>query len=566
MSSSNRASVPPRNRLGLAAGDLVPVIKRHLNKVIIAVFFGIFFGGPLSILVGGIILIHQKEAFMDNTVGALAEHSDARDKATLTSFQALHAITDPPCTAAYLQKVRDLILSSDLVRDVIYQSEGRLLCSGVMSGSNLVIHGMNASGFPYSPEMTIWNHITLNSAPGRSFMAVSDGHFTLLILAMHYTVGAAGDDILTSHIYVNHEAGLVRTVQGPSLPVDLATLHTGSRFWRNGTYTTIGCASDGSNCVALSARAVSIIKSNIFPFGVLAAAGAIIGSIGSAIFLLWIYSRRSLAVRLRAALRSGELFLVYQPIVDANLGRIVAAEALMRWRTRRGSFIAPDLFVPAAEEAGFVGDLTRLAIATAGRDLAETLRAYPELTISINIVSDDLEDMRFHAALAEHIEGRGIPPFQIALELTERRAAQVEAASVILTDLRALGYKIYLDDFGTGYSNLSYLSDLTIDAIKLDRSFTRTVDVGFARGRLVPPILDMAREVDVPVIVEGVETSAQADFFKTHRVNLMQGWLFSPAVGVSELLAMLARDPGANKVGAAPGPQPSETILALRTR
>jgi sensor c-di-GMP phosphodiesterase-like protein len=229
--------------------------------------------------------------------------------------------------------------------------------------------------------------------------------------------------------------------------------------------------------------------------------------------------------------------LVYQAVYDAASGKIVAAEALMRWSIGKGASIGPDQFIPAAEEGGLVGELTRFALETVGRDFQGMLKAKPEFRISVNIVSDDLDDPLFHEALATHIQARGISPTQIALELTERRAAQVEAAAVILESLRKIGYKIFLDDFGTGYSSISYLSSLSIDAIKLDRSFTNTVDSGSTRARLVPPILEMAKEVGVPVIVEGVETDSQARFFISHQVTLMQGWLFGHPVSGRELIA-----------------------------
>jgi sensor c-di-GMP phosphodiesterase-like protein len=214
----------------------------------------------------------------------------------------------------------------------------------------------------------------------------------------------------------------------------------------------------------------------------------------------------------------------------------------MRWPAATGAAIGPDQFIPIAEDAGMICDLTCFAIRRVSEDLGSLLRFNPTFTVSINIVADDLHNERFHAALAAFISAVGILPPQIALELTERRAAEVEAANVAINRLRQAGYKIYIDDFGTGFSSLTYLSDLAIDAIKLDKSFTGTVNTEMARARLVPPILEMAKDVGVPVIVEGVETECQAAYFRAHGVLGMQGYLFSKPVEAPQLLQGISKE------------------------
>jgi sensor c-di-GMP phosphodiesterase-like protein len=233
--------------------------------------------------------------------------------------------------------------------------------------------------------------------------------------------------------------------------------------------------------------------------------------------------------------------MLYQPIVNIATGEIFGVEALMRWPVKAGEPISPDEFIPVAESFGIIGELTRVAIRAVSQDLGNFLRSHPNFTASINIVASDLYDKSFHETLYTYLESQEIAPTQIALELTERRAAQVEAADVVIKQLRRLGYKVYIDDFGTGYSSLNYLSDLSIDAIKLDKSFTSAVGTDAARARLIRPIMDMARDIGVKVIVEGVETDEQAALFREYGAWAIQGWLVGKAVYATEVISRVER-------------------------
>jgi sensor c-di-GMP phosphodiesterase-like protein len=502
-------------------------------------------GGPLAICGGLFFISQEREARIATEVRDLVEAPAGRQAQILAFFTDLDRLTGPPCQDADLRQLRALLISSDIVRDVARREHGRLACSALYGATQASVPALATPGYVLSSEQTVWRNVTLPFAPGRTYLIIGHRDFILVIRPYHAVQSLHDDTLTLSRFFINRSTGLVSNYDGQPVGLTAALLHNGAEFWRRGRLFSIACVPDEAICLAMSTNWVGLLHGNVQPLLMFALVGAVTGSATGVLFMLWRHERISLYGRLRRALRDEELTLAYQPIVAAASGQIVGAEALMRWQGKGGAQIGPDQFIPEAEKGGLIGDLTCLAISLVGRELGAMLRENRFFVVSINIVADDLADPRFHAALAQHIQAAGIAPDQIALELTERRAAQVEAADMVLAELRALGYKIYIDDFGTGYSSLTYLSDLSIDAIKLDKSFTMTVDTGAARARLVGPIMDMARDIGVRVIVEGVETEAQAAYFRAYGAMSMQGWRFGRPEPAAALIERVARGNGA---------------------
>ncbi|MCI1001148.1 EAL domain-containing protein [Ochrobactrum sp. C6C9] len=243
---------------------------------------------------------------------------------------------------------------------------------------------------------------------------------------------------------------------------------------------------------------------------------------------------RSLMTLLSRALTKKELEVVYQPVVNAVSGAIVGFEALIRWEIHKGDFVPPDVFITRAEKSGLIHRITLYVIDAVISEMGELLRAKPGLRININISARDLHDMEFANRLEARLVKASIDPQQIGLELTERTAVDFAKASGAIHHLREKGHRIYIDDFGTGYSSLAYLGALNVDAIKIDKTFTRTVDNG-STVSIVPQILAMARQHCLDVVVEGVETEAQALYFARESAGdsapvKAQGWYFGKPV------------------------------------
>jgi sensor c-di-GMP phosphodiesterase-like protein len=267
--------------------------------------------------------------------------------------------------------------------------------------------------------------------------------------------------------------------------------------------------------------------------------GACFGFLGS-----FVYRRnRSMEQQLRRAIARDKLKVVYQPIVDLPTRRIVGAEALVRWTDEDAHAIGPAVFVKMAEDRGFAGEITRLVVRHALRDFAETLRRHPGFRLNINAAPADLADPALLPLLEHFLEKAAVPARRLAIEITEGSTVGYQVAMETILRLHQRGFGIDIDDFGTGYSSLSYLHELCIDTIKIDKAFTHAIGTEAVTVTVLPQILDMARALKLEVIVEGIETEQQAEYFAAYDQPLLaQGWLFGYPVPPAEFLRLLAED------------------------
>lgn len=268
---------------------------------------------------------------------------------------------------------------------------------------------------------------------------------------------------------------------------------------------------------------------------------ALLGTALAGLVAYLVRRRLSLRGELVAALRLRALTVAYQPIVDLSSGRCVGAEALVRWRQADGTFVSPSLFIPLAEDAGLVPEITDQVLAATLRDLGDFLRVRQDIYVSINVGAEDLTRLRFLDRLGDAIASSGIRPNQIRIEATERGFLQASAAQEVIAAFRRAGHPVCIDDFGTGYSSLAYLEKFSVDCLKIDKSFIDTIGTEAVTSSVVPHIIDMARTLGLYIVAEGVETNGQASYLQARGVRYCQGWLFSKAVPAAEFLRFVDR-------------------------
>ncbi len=244
---------------------------------------------------------------------------------------------------------------------------------------------------------------------------------------------------------------------------------------------------------------------------------------------------------LRRAIGDGELRLHFQPKVDAATGRIVGAEALVRWQHWERGLLPPFEFIPLAEETGLILPLTDWVLESACHSIRHWLDAgLPRVPISVNLAAPSLTDPTLLGKLDALMQRFELASDNLTLEVTETMVmGDMEHSIGMLERLRARGYSLSLDDFGTGYSSLSYLKRLTIDELKIDRSFVMECAAGGRDAALAAAIIALGHELGLRIVAEGVETEAQSGFLLHHRCHVQQGYLFAKPVTAADFEQLL---------------------------
>lgn len=246
-----------------------------------------------------------------------------------------------------------------------------------------------------------------------------------------------------------------------------------------------------------------------------------------------------LEMDLRHALSRGELAMYYQPQVDLSSGTLVGTEALMRWVHPQRGVISPGVFIPLAEEIGVIEEIGEWALKTACRQTRLWNEKGLLFHVSVNlspkqIFQDNLVDM-----VRSVLKQTGLAAKFLQLEITETADADLVMMSKKLSEIRDLGIGISIDDFGTGYNSMNYLKSLPLTQLKIDQSFIRKDYYNSHNMALIRTFVDLADELDLEVVAEGVETGEHVRFLKTVKCDLAQGYLFGRPLSAANLLGQL---------------------------
>ena len=247
--------------------------------------------------------------------------------------------------------------------------------------------------------------------------------------------------------------------------------------------------------------------------------------------------RLELETELQRAIEGEALRLHYQPKLDLTSGRVIGVEALLRWPHAERGWVAPDTFIPVAEETGLIFAIGDWVVDQACRQLAAWGRAgLGHLSVAVNVSVQQFLRGDFVASVLRRLELHGVAPERLELEITESLLMKnLEDATAAMRRLRAAGIALSIDDFGTGYSSLGYLRQLPVNALKIDRSFVKDLPDNDDASAICAAIIAMARELNLKVIAEGVESAAQLEFLRRHRCDLAQGYHIGRPVPAAEL-------------------------------
>ncbi|MEF3064338.1 EAL domain-containing protein [Pandoraea apista] len=469
-------------------------------------------------------------AYVQDIMGFMSDASVSSQDALLSAMYS-GAV---PCTDADIFALRRVAMRSPYFHDIGRVHGSRLLCTAI-SGRLEPAPELPPPSHETRSGLKLWHTLTGLVTPGVQVNATGMGDvvvFSPPVLPERLATPPNGFASVASTSDMRFQfwrAGMFEDQQRIELGATSRWLDIGSLR----RYST--CSGRVDVC-ASAVYVSSQILAN--PLG-LALALSIGAAAGVSMGVSWRSRRRyrmSIDWVTQQAAESGGINVVYQPLVRLRDRKMVGVEALARLNDSAGAPISPDMFIPIAERRGVIGLITRQVVRRALIDMHGRAMADPEFHISINLAATDIVDSTFHAYLNHMSSSLWVPRAQIALEITERSTDNMTRLREALDRLRVDGYQIHIDDFGTGFSNLAYLSTLNVDALKIDRMFTQSIGTDTVGSAIVDQICKMAALLKVEVIVEGMETEAQANYMLARYPEAIgQGWLFGKAVPADDL-------------------------------
>jgi sensor c-di-GMP phosphodiesterase-like protein len=498
-------------------------------------------GALAGFLLGRALTLHHEVAKLDQYATRIRREAETSASEARGMLAAIDASPYPFCSDQEIGWIHKRVFQSEYLKDGGRIRDGAIACSAVLDRLNppfalprpdftrkdgtqvylnlvplrigdktVVTIGMGDAFIVYSP----WNLKDLGSA------------------SMHFTVTAIDSPTGQAGRLVGEQSqaqGSILTNEGEARAGDILYLTR--------------CSSRYLACMTAYISIPEALKANRGEFTAYIAISGLSGALVGFAFSLVYRRRSSIEQQLRRAIQRDALKAVYQPIVELTTGRIVGAEALVRWTDEDNVAVSPDVFIRIAEECGFVGEITRLMVGRALREFRSTLLSRPGFRVNVNIAAADLGDPAFLPMLEKALEREGVPAHSLGIEITESFTARQQVATSAILLLRRKGHIVHIDDFGTGYSSLAYLHDLSVDAIKIERAFTKAIGTQSVTVSILPQILSMAAMLNLQVIVEGIETSEQASYFASSELPLLaQGWLFGHPVPADLFHLVLAEN------------------------
>ncbi|GAA0826909.1 MAG: EAL domain-containing protein [Marinomonas sp.] len=272
--------------------------------------------------------------------------------------------------------------------------------------------------------------------------------------------------------------------------------------------------------------------------------GFLFGGILSLLLSFARLRKNSLGARLKQAIDKKLLHVQYQPKIQLQSGMIIGVEALARWNDEEYGYVSPDVFIALAEQNNQIKELTKLIVSKTLSDMRDYLVNNKAFFVSINLSIQDLTDSQFLLFIDDLVQQHGIRPEQLIFEITERSAADQDAMSNTTKQFVKKGYQVSLDDFGTGYSNLSWLSALEADEIKIDKMFTQAIGTDSINQNMLNGIFQLIENLKMHVVFEGIEEQREEDYILERSPNAIgQGWLYSRPVLAEEIGKLLISQP-----------------------
>jgi sensor c-di-GMP phosphodiesterase-like protein len=478
---------------------------------------------------GCALAIQMAQYGLDQYARLMVVQEDASAAEARTLLGTLNSSKYPPCSEAEIGYFRELVFQSDYLKDAGRIEGGKIVCSATAGRPTKAMVQLTASSTLQDGTIAYSNLV-----PVTALHAKRNG----LQLGSAYVVFGSSAPASLGTMPM-HLSATMKGDRGGQAGPDLSAE---GMVRRGDTLYATRCSAVYSTCLTASNTVPEALIGERATVAVAMILGMASGALLGIAFSMMYRRSLNLEQQLRRAISRNELRVVYQPIVNLANGNIVGAEALTRWTNEEGSEVHPDVFIKIAEEHGFISQITRTVIQRTLQSFSETLISRPGFRISVNVAAADLSDPEFLPMLDESVKRAKVKSKSLVMEITERSTNESVQAMDTIRALRHRGHSIHIDDFGTGYSNLDRLLYLWADTIKIDKAFTRVIGTESVTVAILPQILEMAKSLNLEVVVEGVENTQQANYFNPSDEQRIygQGWLYGRPVSAEEFHTLLA--------------------------
>jgi sensor c-di-GMP phosphodiesterase-like protein len=473
---------------------------------------------------------NEKEVgVLDMVAARVITRADVTFMEARSAIKAMQVTNLVPCSSQHIARMRTEAVNVPSVEEIGYFESGFLRCTSWGLAPTGIAE--TRGDFTTPDGIEVFLRIKPIVSLGKPMTALQLGSYNALVVPSRFV-----DVIVDKTIAIalmSDNGHIINTLNDPDLD---AKLGEQERNGLSATHLYTVLKQNGLVATVMEPRSIVVAQfmrqmTNFVPIGMFIA----LFTVG---IVYWMSKKRlSPKAELEIAIRNREFIVHYQPIIQLNSGICFGAEALVRWRRPDGTVVRPDLFIPIAEESGLIVQITDQVVETVIAELNSLLVQDRTLHVAINLCAEDIVTGRILDFLDEKLEHTGILKAQIWLEATERGFIDIDAARAMVDRARKSGHAVAIDDFGTGYSSLQYLQGLPMDALKIDKSFVDTIGKNTATSSVVHHIIEMAQELSLFSVAEGVETEVQAAYLREHGVNFAQGWLFSKPLPAPEFIA-----------------------------
>ncbi|MDT3686220.1 MAG: EAL domain-containing protein [Pseudorhodoplanes sp.] len=481
------------------------------------------------------LILEQTRDDVDSTARRSITLAEGRIGQAMSAVEDLARRDITTCSPEHIDALRRAKLGYSAVSEFsILDASGRTLCSDL--------------GIALRHRIVLSSETVADSTVSLDVMVVDDKPQRMLRVrrptATNSVAALIPGDLLIAH--VSTQGGLLMNAHGRIATTDGTILAT------VGPVTEYGSPFDSMVVSTLVSKRFGVNVTLTRPESMLSSGQEEIKFLGSvvngviAIALLTIgilvpwRQRNNPVAELERALNAGEFIPYYQPVVDITTGRLRGCEVLMRWRKTDGTVIPPASFIPLAESSGLILEMTRSLMRKVSQELGPVSQTRPNLRVGFNLAAQHFSNDSIVEDVRKIFEHSQINLTQIVLEVTERQPLDdLAQARHVIAALQQLGVKIAIDDIGAGHSGLSYILKLGVDVIKLDKMFVDALGSESNSTAIIETLVELARNMDIEIIAEGVETFEQVIALRERGVEAVQGYVFAPPLPGTSFLRLL---------------------------